>query len=125
MKLLLDLHAFLWFVDDDRKLSAAARALIEDPVNDIRLSVGSVWEMAIKVGLGIRQPVDVFVKEQVSVNRIALLNITIEHAATVATLPLHHRDPFDRLLIAQALVEQIPVVGVDGNFDACGVQRLW
>ena len=125
---LLDTHTFLWFVTRDAKISGAALAVLRDPANTLLLSMASVWEMAIKVGLGrlpIPQPLDVFVPEQARRNRIDLLPISFAHAVRVATLPHHHRDPFDRLLVAQALVEDLPVVGRDAAFDAYGVRRVW
>jgi len=128
MRLLLDTHAFLWFIVADSSLSSRAKALIEDPNNDILLSVGSLWEMAIKVSLGkltISQPFNTFMTQQLSLNAISLLNISVDHTAAVATLPFHHRDPFDRLLAAQAMVEQLPLVSVDTVFDAYGVNRMW
>lgn len=128
MKLLLDTHTFLWFIDGSPQPSTAARTLIEEADNEVFLSVGSLWEMAIKVSLGklsLGQPFERLMPAQLSLNSIELLNITISHTAKVITLPFHHRDPFDRLLIAQALVEDIPLVGVDTVFDAYGVRRLW
>jgi PIN domain nuclease of toxin-antitoxin system len=128
MRLLLDTHTFLWFVDDNAALSQTAKQLIEDPDNEILLSVANLWEMAIKVSLGkltVNQPFDTYMTHHLSVNAIALLNISIEHAAAVVMLPFHHRDPFDRLLIAQVIVEQIPILSGDEAFDAYNIQRLW
>lgn len=128
MRLLLDTHSFLWFIGGDEHLSLTARALIEDATNDVFLSVASLWEMAIKISLGrlqLAQPFETFIPQQMSLNRVGVLGITISHIAKVATLPFHHRDPFDRLLIAQALVEQMPIVGRDPEFDAYGITRLW
>lgn len=128
MRVLLDTHTFLWFLDDSPRLSATARALIEDANNEVFLSVGSLWEMAIKVSLGklsLGQPFETLMPAQLTVNSIELLQITLDHTAKVVTLPFLHRDPFDRLLIAQALVEDISLIGVDTIFDAYGVRRLW
>jgi PIN domain nuclease of toxin-antitoxin system len=128
MKLLLDTHTFLWFVTADPALSGEAKRLIEAPENAVILSVASSWEMAIKVSLGklaISQPFDAFMTHQFHLNSIDLLNITVGHAAVIATLPFHHRDPFDRLLIAQAMVEQLPILSADVVFDAYGIARLW
>jgi PIN domain nuclease of toxin-antitoxin system len=128
VRLLLDTHSFLWFVGGDSSLSVAARLLIEDADNSVLLSAASVWEIAIKVSLGklhLEQPFDVLIPQQLLVNHIELLGITLQHTAIVARLPFHHRDPFDRLLIAQAIVEQIPVITRDPAFDAYPVQRLW
>jgi len=128
MRLLLDTHAFLWFIMGSSNLSANARALIEDQANESFLSVAGLWEMAIKVSLGkltLSDSLDVLIPQQLSLNGIELLNIQITHAAAVSTLPFHHRDPFDRLLIAQAIVEGMPVVSADTAFDAYPVNRLW
>lgn len=128
MKLLLDTHAFLWFIAGSASLSGDARALIEDGTNERWLSVASLWEMAIKTSLGkltLSAPFDVLIPQQLNLNGVELLDIKMTHASLVATLPFHHRDPFDRLLIAQAIVEQMPIVSVDPAFDAYAVTRLW
>ena len=128
MRLLLDTHSFLWFVSGSPQLSTTARTLIEDASNQPFLSVASLWEMAIKVSLGklsLGQPFETLIPQQLSLNGIALLGITISHTAVVAKLPFHHRDPFDRLLTAQAIVEQMPIVSGDSSFDAYAVTRLW
>jgi PIN domain nuclease of toxin-antitoxin system len=128
MKYLLDTHTFLWFINDDASLSSTAKALIEDPENTIYLSIASIWEMAIKVSLGkleMPSPFTDFIDEQLSKNTIILLNIKIAHTGIVATLPFHHRDPFDRLIIAQSSVEDIPVIGKDAIFDDYGIKRHW
>ncbi len=103
MKLLLDTHAFLWFIGGDERLSPTARKLIEDMNNDVYLSVASLWEIAIKISLGrlqLAQDFEAFMAQQLVLNRIDILNITLKQTSQVATLPFHHRDPFDRLLIA-------------------------
>lgn len=128
MNALLDTHSFIWFVEGNPSLSSPVRAIIEAPDNDIFVSIASIWEMAIKISLGklhLSQPFDVFVSHQLLVNDISLLDITVNHTSQVATLPFHHRDPFNRLLIAQSLVEHIPLISIDTIFDAYGVKRLW
>ena len=128
MRLLLDTHTFLWFIMGSPNLSAAARSLIEDAANEKFVSIASLWEIAIKRSIGkltLSAPFDVLIPQQLSLNGFELLNIEIEHAAVVAALPFHHRDPFDRLLIAQAAVEQMSVVSIDTVFDAYPVTRLW
>ena len=128
MRLLLDTPTFLWFVWDDPLLSTTARLLIEESMNEVWVSMASVWELAIKVRIGkltLTQPVETFFAEQLARNRIRLLPIELSHAARVSALPLHHRDPFDRLLVAQSLTEQIPLVSVDAVLDAYGVDRRW
>src|SRR5260221_5290389 len=116
MMYLLDTHASLWFINDDDGLSASAKALIENPDNIIYLSIVSLWEIAIKVSLGkleVPSPFTKFMNEQLRENNIALSAIKIEYASIVATLPFHHRDPYDRLIIAQALTDDLPVIGND------------
>lgn len=128
MRLLLDTHAFLWFISGDERLSLTARTLIEDGVNEVFVSVASLWEMAIKISLGrlqLAQPFEVFIPHQLSTNYIGLLGITISHLAKVARLPFYHRDPFDRLLVAQVDVERMSLVSADPVFDAYGITRLW
>ncbi len=128
MKVLLDTHAFLWFVLNDPRLSPAASTLIRDPANDILISPAIYWEVAIKVGLGklnLHSTYDDFMQRGIAGNDFTILPIEPKHTSMLTSLPLHHRDPFDRLLVAQALVEAIPVVGSDAAFDAYGVSRLW
>ena len=128
MKVLVDTQTFLWFVLGDPQLSSKARTLIEDPGNEKLISPASYWEIAIKVSIGkysLSKPYADFVERGIIDNGFVILPIEPKHTAVVATLPLHHRDPFDRLIIAQAIVEQIPVVGNDEAFDAYPVTRLW
>jgi PIN domain nuclease of toxin-antitoxin system len=127
MKLLLDTHTFLWFIDDSPLLSAKGKALLEAD-NDLLLSIGSLWEIAIKLCLGkltVAMPLEVLMTQQLTSNDIDILSITVSHLVTVSALPLHHRDPFDRLIIVQAMVEQMPIVRADPAFDAYPVERLW
>lgn len=128
MNYLLDTHTFLWFINDDTSLSSTAKTLIEDPQNLIYLSVASIWEMAIKTSLGklsIPSPFTSFIDNQLRENTIILLNIKTTHTGIVATLPFHHRDPFDRLIIAQSKAENFPIIGRDEIFDNYGVERHW
>jgi len=128
MKLLLDTHTLIWFIEGNPALSMTARRHIEDTSNELYLSVASLWEMAIKVSLGkltLAQPLGTLIPQQLALNSIQLLNITVSHVAEVASMPFHHKDPFDRLLIAQSLVEGMPIIGVDTVFDAYGVSRIW
>jgi PIN domain nuclease of toxin-antitoxin system len=127
MKLLLDTHTFLWFIEDNPQLSADAKNLLESDV-DLLVSVASLWEIAIKISIGkltLTQPFDAFIPDQFTKNAIDLLPIAVSHLALVSTLPLHHRDPFDRLLVAQAIIEQIPIVSIDDKFDMYGANRTW
>lgn len=128
MKFLLDTHSFLWYINGHPNLSLAARDIIEDASSQPFLSVASLWEIAIKISLGklsLAQPFEVIILEQMNLNGIQLLSIELPHLAIVAKLPFHHRDPFDRLIIAQAIVEGIPIVGADHTFDSYSINRLW
>jgi PIN domain nuclease of toxin-antitoxin system len=128
LRLLLDTQAFLYFVLDSPALGRRARDLISDPGNQRLFSIASIWEMAIKVSIGklsLAQPFDTFVLRQMTANALTLLPIALDHAIAAARLPLHHRDPFDRMLIAQAIVEGVPLVSNDPAFDRYPVERLW
>jgi PIN domain nuclease of toxin-antitoxin system len=126
MRPLLDTHSFLWFVMGNPRISTKIRERIEN--NENLLSIASLWEMAIKHSTGklnFGLPFEVFIEQQLSVNNIELLNINLNHIAVVATLPFHHRDPFDRLIIAQAMVEYLPILSADSAFDAYPIERFW
>ena len=128
MRLLLDTHAFLWFVLDDPQLTAQADALISDPNNDVEISPASYWEIAIKVSIGkysLPEPYDVFICREIATNDFRVLHIEPKHTALVSEMPFHHKDPFDRLLVAQAKVEGLPIVSGDTALDAYGIARLW
>jgi len=128
VRLLLDTHAFLWFLLDDPKLSAKADALISDPNNDIEVSPASYWEIAIKISLNkysLPEPYQVFMEREIASNDFRILPIEPKHTSALTNMPFHHRDPFDRLIIAQAMVENIAVVSGDPAFDSYSVVRLW
>ena len=128
MRLLLDTHAFLWWVGATRALSRKARSAIGSGRNECFVSIASGWEIAIKVSLGslrVEGALDRFLPEQMAANGFQPLSIELKHAARVATLPFHHRDPFDRLLIAQALEEELAIVTADPVFVEYGVKRVW
>ena len=125
---LLDTHAFLWFIGGNERLSLRARALIEARENPMFVSVASLWEIAIKNGIGkldLDRPFAELVPEQLERQQIEVLGIHISHLAELIRLPQHHRDPFDRLIAAQAIVEGLPIISVDPALDAYRVQRLW
>lgn len=127
MNILLDTHTFLWFINDSPELSQNAADLLESDIN-LLLSMASLWEIAIKVNLRkLTLPDDFkqFIPQQLTLNKIDILPISFEHLTIVANLPLHHRDPFDRLLIAQIIVEDLPIISVDTQFDQYGVNRHW
>ena len=124
MRVLLDTHAVLWWLSDDQALSEAARAAIANPENEPLISVASLWEIAIKRSLGrLETPDDL--PATIEAEGFAWLAVGRHHAWSVSALPLHHRDPFDRLLIAQALADGLPVITTDPHFDAYGVEVLW
>ncbi|MCC6568314.1 MAG: type II toxin-antitoxin system VapC family toxin [Anaerolineales bacterium] len=128
MNILLDTHAFLWFVDDNPRLSQPARVLIESDESQPFLSAASLWEIAIKISVGklsLNQEYETFISHHLVLNGIGLLSISLEHTAAVTTLPFHHRDPFDRLLVVQSKIESMTFVSADPAFDAYGVKRVW
>ena len=128
MRLLLDTHALIWYALDDPQLSGTAQALILDPMNEILISPASYWEIAIKVSMGklpLHQPYEDFMDVCLKRYKFVILPIETRHTAALVAMPFHHKDPFDRLLIAQAMVERIPIVSVDGAFDPYSVTRLW
>ncbi len=128
MNLLLDSHTFLWFVWDDPDLSPTAKTRIEDPANQKFVSVATCWEIAIKAGLkklALGEPATTFLPRELATNGFGLLGIALAHATFVETLPPHHKDPFDRLLVAQAMIEKLPLVSADAIFDQYGIQRMW
>jgi PIN domain nuclease of toxin-antitoxin system len=128
MRLLLDTHAFLWWVTDSPELSRRARSAMARAGNECLMSLASCWEMAIKVSLG-KLTLDVgierFLPEQMAVNGFRELPIELRHVARVGRLPFHHHDPFDRLLAAQALEEDLAIVSRDAVFKRYGVKRVW
>lgn len=128
MSMLLDTQALLWFLLDDPRLSRKAREVIIHAEGSIFVSPASFWEIAIKISLGkyaLPEPFLLFWNRQLQENALTLLPITLNHTARITNLPFHHKDPFDRLLIAQSLEEQIPIVSSDSIFEAYGAHRLW
>ena len=127
MTLLLDTCVFLWFCQGDSALSNTAKALIEDATNRKLISVASCWEIAIKAGLKkltLGESSKSYIANALAKTGFELLPISVLHATAVEDLPLHHRDPFDRLLIAQAMAEGIPLLSVDAVFDQYPITRL-
>jgi PIN domain nuclease of toxin-antitoxin system len=128
MRVLLDTHAVLWWVDQDSLLSRPSHAAIADPANELLVSAATIWEIAIKLGLGklsLSMPYREWMNQALTGLQASLLPITVDYAERQAELPTHHRDPFDRLLIAQALVEDVPVVSAETTFERYGVIRIW
>ena len=125
MNLLIDTHVLLWAVDNDPSLSPAARAAITDGRNIVFVSAATAWEIAIKKALGkLQAPTDTYL-EELRHHRFTPLDITTEHALTVETLPPHHADPFDRMLVAQAQVEKLTLVTRDVRLHAYSVPIIW
>lgn len=128
MRLLIDSHALIWFVDQHQQLSPASHAAMSDPSNELLLSAGAIWEIAIKIGLGklaLTESYLPWMSQALSDLGITVLPITVEYADVQANLPKHHSDPFDRLMVAQAIVERVSIVSADARMDAYGVTRLW
>jgi len=128
VKLLLDTHSFLWWIIDSEKLSFKVKTVLEDTGNELYLSSASVWEMAIKISIGkliLTEPLDVFIPAQLAANQIQELPIVNHHAMYVTQLPWHHKDPFDRMIIAQSLTDKMVVISKDSFFDAYSIQRIW
>jgi PIN domain nuclease of toxin-antitoxin system len=125
---LLDTHTLFWAADDPSKLSDTARIALQDPNNDRLLSAATIWELAIKLGQGkitLSKLYRQWMETAITDLKLSILPVTVEYAERLSVLPPHHKDPFDRLMIAQALVDGIAVVGVDAAFDAYGVTRIW
>lgn len=128
MKLLLDTNAFLWFITDDTRLFVSGKSAIADSAARVYISPASYWEIAIKISIGKYQltaPFESFITKGIEGNNFEILPIEPKHTAIVAELPFHHRDPFDRLIIAQAMIENMPIVGSDQQFDNYPVTRIW
>ena len=128
MRLLLDTHAFLWFIQEDDKLTSTALKYIQDEENQLYLSVASLWEVAIKTNLGkmkLDGTFEQFFIHHLRENRCLLMPIRFSDIVSVSTLPHHHRDPFDRMLVAQTLMHKYPLISSDAGLDAYGIERIW
>jgi len=128
MKYLLDTHAVLWFWWDDPRLGARARSVIMDPANQKLVSLATPWEVAIKTSLkkiDIGGPYEGFFSQQMTRSCFEWMAFREEHFCRLSDLPFHHRDPFDRMLVAQALVENVSIISSDAHFEAYGVSRVW
>jgi len=128
LRLLLDTHTLLWFALTDPQLSGTATSLIMDPDNEKLVSPASYWEIAIKISIkkySLSKPYEIFMDEAIDKNGFGYLHIEPKHTAALTTLPFHHKDPFDRLLIAQAIIEGIPIISGDTVLDSYPVKRLW
>ncbi|MEL7227846.1 MAG: type II toxin-antitoxin system VapC family toxin [Cyanobacteria bacterium P01_D01_bin.36] len=123
MRLLIDTHILLWFINNDPQLNQETKALLQSDT-DVAVSIASLWEISIKVSIGkltLPDSVENLFPQQLKLNQIDILPIKVTHLQAVSVLPFHHKDPFDRLIIAQALVEKIGLVSVDKVFEAYGV----
>ncbi|MCY3864203.1 MAG: type II toxin-antitoxin system VapC family toxin [Chloroflexi bacterium] len=131
MSFLLDTHAFLWFVNDHSALSSTAKSIIEDQQSPLYLSAANIWEMAIKSSLrklALPAPLQQFVETHISRNDIGMLQISAEHAEAVARLPFPksgHRDPFDRMIVAQAICHNMTIISRDAALSDYPIQVLW
>jgi PIN domain nuclease of toxin-antitoxin system len=128
MRLLLDIHAFIWADGQPEKLSPAAKAACEDPANELILSVASAWEMQLKIMLGklaLRKPLRSVIEDWIDQNAILILPVQLEHVFRLDTLSSHHKDPFDRLLIAQAIADGLTIVTHDRVFALYNIPIIW
>ena len=126
-KFLIDTHTFIWIIEDDLKLPESSKILIDDLNNDIFISIASLWEMAIKISIGKLKLSGVLAQaiDELYVRNIKILPIDSLHILRVQSLPFHHKDPFDRIIIAQSLTENITVISIDEVFDNYGIKRLF
>ena len=124
MRILLDTHALLWWLSDDPKLGGKARAKIADPENDILVSAASLWEIAIKQGIGKIEADIAEIEKEIAQQGMVRLGIEADHLIELTSLPDHHRDPFDRMLIAQAGAEDIALLTADMQVAAYPIDRI-
>lgn len=128
MNFLLDTHVVIWWSGESHKISAKVQDLLMDENNTFFISFVSIWEIQIKSQLGkleINIPLHQLIQEQQDINQFQLLPISLNHIYFLENLPKHHKDPFDRLLISQSIVEQVPILSVDKLFDLYSIQRVW
>ena len=128
MTLLIDTHALLWFLADNPRLPSQIRERIENDTETVFVSMASLWEIAIKISVGklnLGEPLEKVINIRLPEINVQILDIGAAHVAYVSSLPLYHRDPFDRIIIAQSQVEQMPLVSVDNKFDLYEIQRIW
>ncbi|MBA3694755.1 MAG: type II toxin-antitoxin system VapC family toxin [Acidobacteria bacterium] len=126
MRLLIDTHILIWFLEGNKLLPKSRRQIIANPQNDIFISIASLWELAIKISIGkltlAKSLADVI--KQIAAEDIEILQISPEHTLQVSTLPLHHRDPFDRIIIARSQIENLTVMTDDDDFADYGIKIL-
>jgi len=127
MNLLFDTHAFLWFSEDNPSLSKKTKLIIENPENNCFISMASLWEMAIKISLkklNIKLNFNQML-EEIYKHDFILLPIDFDHTVELTSMDFHHRDPFDRLIIAQSIVENLTIISIDKVFDKYNIKRIW
>jgi PIN domain nuclease of toxin-antitoxin system len=128
MKYLLDAHAFLWAVTEDERLSPAAAQVFTDTGHELLLSAATIWEILTKVQIGklpLPLPAGNFIRSQLAANDVHVLPVRFEHVLRLEQIPLHHRDPFDRMLVAQAMEEKLPILSCDPWFEKYPVKVIW
>jgi len=128
LKLLLDTHTLIWAVDNPAKLGKTASTELQDPANELVLGTGTIWELAIKIGQGklaLSMPYRKWMERAIADLSLTIAPVTIEIVEHLIGLPMHHKDPFDRLLVCQALNDKLPVVSIDPILDSYGVSRIW
>jgi PIN domain nuclease of toxin-antitoxin system len=128
VKILVDAHALIWAVDDPSKLGLQAARVLQDGTNDLFLGAGTIWEISIKVSLAklsLSLPYQQWMNRAITDLGIRIVPITVAYANAQANLPMHHRDPFDRLMVAQAIVERFALISTDSLLDQYGINRIW
>jgi PIN domain nuclease of toxin-antitoxin system len=128
MRTLLDAHTLIWALDDPSRLGPRAVMELKNMSNQLVLSTGTLWELAIKVGLkklSLSMPYRQWMAKAIADLGLIILPITVDHAEVLINLPRHHGDPFDRLLVAQAMVEGVPIISADPRLDAYAITRIW
>ena len=126
MKVLIDTHVLLWGIQDEARVSRRVRALL--PAADVWISVASLWEIITKVQIGklvLPAPVGDYLAQKLKMNGVSVLALNFDHVRRLEEVPLHHRDPFDRILIAQSLEEKLPLVTADPHFEKYPIQLIW
>ena len=126
-KYLLDTHALIWFLEGDNQLSATAKGIILDTGNQMYISIASLWEMAIKISIGkltLTQSLDKII-ERLPLEFIEILPLATPHILAIQNLPFHHKDPFDKIIIAQTDAENLNIISIETIFDLYGVKRSW
>jgi PIN domain nuclease of toxin-antitoxin system len=128
LNFLLDTHVVIWWSGESHRISAKVQDLLMDKNNTLHISFVSIWEIQIKSQLGkldINIPLSQLIQEQQEINQFQLLPISLNHIYLLENLPKYHKDPFDRLLISQSIVEQMPILSIDKLFDLYSIQRIW